>query len=219
MRRWRRYRLRWRLGCAGLSFMLGLLVLRLVFFRRGNLDVLALAVGLLMRGARRVAGVSFGRDGSTRSRVLVFVIVVAVDEGPGAPAAAAPTPARGARGPRGEAMERPCTGDRRAPPCARIEMLAQAREVVLSRRLVGCQPLQRRTRISRDDSRRQTGVRTWWFRASSAVGRLCGSGLSSVFTKSLAASETWHQYRSWNSIFASVVSRMSSFMSSDRKGE
>ena len=79
--------------------MLGLLVLRLVFFRRGNLDVLALAVGLLMRGARRVAGVSFGRDSSTRSRVLVFVIVVAVDKGPGAPAAAAPTPARGARGP------------------------------------------------------------------------------------------------------------------------
>ena len=75
-------------------------------------------------------------------------------------------------------------------------------------------------------------------RASAAVGRLKGSGFSSVLIKFLARDpqtnvsvmrgmgqvvvapslETFFQYLSWNSIFAAIVSRISSFGSSDLNG-
>ena len=168
---------------------------------------------------------------------IVFV-VVGLDEGPGPPAAAAGAGAAGARGVGAEAVERPGAGDGGAPACAGVEVLAEAGEVVLVGRRVGREPLASGQVELLDVLRRKQGEPTSCLRASSAVGRFVGSGLSSVLTKSLAVSglasacshkdetrdnrpcaETLLQYRSWNSIFAAVVSRMSSFMSSERNGE
>ena len=115
-------------------------VLLLVLLRRSDLDVLALAVGLLVRRGRR--GVMGFRRRMHRARVLVVIVVITVDEGSRAPATAA-APAGGARGGGTEAVEGACAGDCGAPPCTGVEVLAQAAEVMLRGRSVGSQPLRR----------------------------------------------------------------------------
>ena len=162
-----------------------------VLLGRGDGDVVVLARVVRRRarggrGGRAGAGARTLACGRARAQLVVIIIVVGVDGRAAAPAAAAR--ARAGRG-RVEAVERARAGDRGAPAGAGVEVLAQAGEVVLRRGDVGGQPLgagggSGGWQVS-EGAGDGTG-RTWCWRASSAVGRLSGSGFRSDLTKSLA---------------------------------